>query len=1325
MTSPPPDTTPPSAVGTLVVGSPTPTSLTVTWTAVGDDGGSGTATTYDLRYSTSAITAGNFASATVVTGEPAPHVAGTAESMTVSGLSSSTTYYFALKVADEVPNWSLISNLPSETTEVTPPPPPPPVSPPVAGFAGTPPMGEAPLPVSFTDQSTNSPTSWAWSFGDGGTSTVPNPSHTYAAAGAYTVTLTATNARGSDPETKADYITVTAAPPPAPTAAFTGTPTSGTAFVHVTFTDQSTNSPTSWAWSFGDGGVSTARNPSHTYATVGSYSVTLTAANAGGSDVETKQNYITVFAAPPPAPDAAFAASAVSGVAPLPVSFTDQSTNSPTNWAWSFGDGGTSTVRNPSHTYAAPGSYTVTLTAANSGGFDAETKTNYIMVSAPPPPPPVAAFNGVPTSGSAPLTVAFTDESANQPTSWVWNFGDDGTSTEQDPNHTYSTAGAYSVTLTTTNAGGSHTVTYHGYITVTALPPPPPPPPPPVADFTGQMRAGAAPLTVIFADRSTNSPTSWAWSFGDGGTATTQNPSHTYLAAGNFTVSLTAGNAGGTNTKTSVEYVTVSAPPPLPDTTPPADITTLAVGSSTQAAATLTWTAVGDDGDSGVAESYDLRYSTSNITPGNFSTATAVVGEGAPVPPGQVDTFTVTGLAAGTAYYFAIKVSDEVGNWSGLSNVARGATEPAADVESPATVPDLATISTTSATATLSWTSAGDDGDSGRASVYDLRFSTVEITEENWDAASQVDGEPAPRTAGKSETCVVSGLVGETTYFFVLKVGDEVPNWSGLSNVATGVTQPAPDTVPPDAVTTLEVSSVTSTTATLTWTAVGDDGNTGTAASYDLRYATSPIDPASFASAMPAMGELSPKISGTLESMTVGGLSAGTTYYFALRVADEVSNWSDLSNVPMRATQPVLDTVPPAAVVTLVVASATQTATTLAWAATGDDGNVGTATTYDVRYSVANISRGNFDSASQAEGEPTPSAAGQVQTFVIGGLDPGTRYYFAMKVADEVGNWSGLSKVVNVRTPSTIEVPSPAAITELWITDVGVGTTQLALRHPGTVALGAPVDHYQARVAEVPLDEETWDSSVLVSAPDPGPVGTEVEWLIAGLEPAHTYYLAMRVYDIDGRASGLSPVIQIQTEGGDLAPPDPPGQPSASWNADGTRLTLEWSPAVDSRVTGYALYAQGPDGVWFRYRSEVLPTPSCELDRPDPAIVRLLAVKSVTASGVESALSDPADLYPEAWEIEGPFPHPVTDACTVRISVPVGFPADGVLRVEILSIEGASEAVLHDGPVRAASVVECHWDRRIVGGKAAPPGYHYLLCTGGGYRTLRTIYVAP
>jgi PKD repeat protein len=349
-------------------------------------------------------------------------------------------------------------------------------TPPVANFAGTPTSGSAPLTVTFTDTSTNSPTSWAWSFGDGTTSPVKSPSHTYSAAGTYTVALTATNAGGSNTLTKTNFITVTVPATTPPVAGFTGTPTSGSAPLTATFTDTSANSPTSWTWSFGDGATSTVKSPSHTYSAAGTYTVALTATNAGGSNTSTRTNFITVTAPTPTPPVASFTGTPTSGSAPLSVTFTDTSTNSPTSWAWSFGDGGTTNAKSPTHTYSTAGTYTVTLTATNAGGSTTMTKTNFITVTAPIPTPaptptpvlPRASFTATPVSGAPTLLVTFTDTSTGKPTGWSWDFGDgSGVDTiNQNPSHSYTTVGTYTVTLTVKNAQGSSKVIKKNYIRV-------------------------------------------------------------------------------------------------------------------------------------------------------------------------------------------------------------------------------------------------------------------------------------------------------------------------------------------------------------------------------------------------------------------------------------------------------------------------------------------------------------------------------------------------------------------------------------------------------------------------------------------------------------------------------------------------------------------------------------------------------------------------------------------------------------------------------------------------------------------------------------------
>ncbi|WP_440945538.1 PKD domain-containing protein [Methanosarcina sp. T3] len=248
-------------------------------------------------------------------------------------------------------------------------------------------------------------------------------------------------------------------------------------------------------------------------------------------------------------PVAAFSASPVSGNAPLNVVFTDTSTNSPTAWKWNFGDGTTSTAKNPTHTYSSAGSYTVTLTASNTAGSNTVTKSSYIKVTAASSQKPVANFSSSVTSGSVPLNIVFTDTSANSPTAWEWNFGDGTTSTAKNPTHTYSSAGNYSITLKATNSAGSSTVTKWLIRTgartmqfdveeVNAVQKP-------VANFSSSVTSGSVPLNIVFTDTSANSPTAWEWNFGDGTTSTAKNPTHTYSSAGNYSITLKATNSAG------------------------------------------------------------------------------------------------------------------------------------------------------------------------------------------------------------------------------------------------------------------------------------------------------------------------------------------------------------------------------------------------------------------------------------------------------------------------------------------------------------------------------------------------------------------------------------------------------------------------------------------------------------------------------------------------------------------------------------------------------------------------------------------------------------
>ena len=411
---------------------------------------------------------------------------------------------------------------------------------PTADFEGTPTTGDAPLTVAFTDLSVDTVNTWSWEFGDGGTSTDQNPSHEYVDPGDYSVTLIVTGPGGSDTLIKTNYITATY---PTPTADFEGTPTSGDIPLSVAFTDLSIDSVNTWLWDFGDGDTSGDQNPSHDYITPGDFSVTLTVTGPGGSDTLTKTNYIT---ATYPAPTADFEGTPTTGDAPLMVAFTDLSVDTVNTWLWEFGDGDTSTDQNPSHEYLNPGDFTVTLTVTGPGGSDTLVKTNYITASYPEP---TADFEGTPTNGNAPLEVTFTDLSVDSVDSWVWDFGDGGTSTLQNPLYTYTDAGTYDVSLTVGGPGGSDDMVKVDYISVFVNAP--------IANFEGSPTTGQAPLLVNFTDLSTGDIDAWSWDFGDSGSSTDQNPSHEYLSSGNFTVSLTVTGPGGSTTEIKTDYILI------------------------------------------------------------------------------------------------------------------------------------------------------------------------------------------------------------------------------------------------------------------------------------------------------------------------------------------------------------------------------------------------------------------------------------------------------------------------------------------------------------------------------------------------------------------------------------------------------------------------------------------------------------------------------------------------------------------------------------------------------------------------------------------------
>ena len=390
------------------------------------------------------------------------------------------------------------------------------------------------LTTSFANNSIGA-VAYLWDFGDGNNSTEANPVHDYATDGVYTVKLIATNAEGSNAAVR----TVQAGVAPPIAVDFNANASSGCTPLTVEFADASVGTGLTYLWSFpgGNPATSTLPNPTVTYESGGTFNASLLISDGFSSDFILKSALITVASAP----EAAFTANAApNGL----VSFNNTSSNAD-SYLWSFGDGTISTEASPTHTYTNEGDFDVTLFVSNTCGTDTFTQSVTVYL------PPTAGFSADITLGCAPMTVQFTNQSSANVTDFNWSFpgGNPATSTDPNPSVAYQTPGIYSVLLNVNSPGGSAIAALVDGIIVNR---------PPSAGFT----FNADTTTVVFTNTSQDAAT-YNWNFGDGATSTEANPTHTYAAPGNYTVTLTAENDCGQTTAVQTVMATSGTNVPL------------------------------------------------------------------------------------------------------------------------------------------------------------------------------------------------------------------------------------------------------------------------------------------------------------------------------------------------------------------------------------------------------------------------------------------------------------------------------------------------------------------------------------------------------------------------------------------------------------------------------------------------------------------------------------------------------------------------------------------------------------------------------------------
>ncbi len=376
-------------------------------------------------------------------------------------------------------------------------------------------------PVVFTDASTvltGSISNWDWSFGDGNSSTAQSPSHLYTGANQYTVTLVVT----TDSNCVASATqNATVHPVPVPDFSVLNS--------CLTITSQfndlgsiSSGSITSHNWDFGDGNTSSQVNPTNLYTTPGTYTVKLIT-TSNNSCVDSITHPVTIH--PIPVPDFSFTDTCQG----MTVAFNDLSSVSSgaiSAWDWNFGDNTNSVAQSPAHAFAQPGTFNVQLKVTSDN--NCSDSVTY----------PVTAYP-VPVSDFTFTNVCFPNQNTYTNTSTVvsgsivlsdWNFGDGTTSSLQNPSVTYAAPGIYNVVLISeTNTGCRDTVAHSVELYDT-----------PVADFSATTPCIGNATQFTDLSTPTGLATTFNWLFGDGNSATSQNPSQVYASAGNYNVQLIA-----------------------------------------------------------------------------------------------------------------------------------------------------------------------------------------------------------------------------------------------------------------------------------------------------------------------------------------------------------------------------------------------------------------------------------------------------------------------------------------------------------------------------------------------------------------------------------------------------------------------------------------------------------------------------------------------------------------------------------------------------------------------------------------------------------------
>lgn len=346
-------------------------------------------------------------------------------------------------------------------------------------------------------------------------------------------------------------------------------------------------------------------------------------------------------------------------------------------------------------------------------------------------------------------------------------------------------------------------------------------------------------------------------------------------------------------------------------TTMPSAITDLSASTGGDDEILLTWTAPGEDGTTGTAASYIIKFATFQFTDQqSFDDAMTYQQEWVPLPAGGREERTMGGLPAKTTYYAAIEAKNSIGNQGSLSNLNKNSAW-VEDQTPPAPITDLVVATGEyGGQLNLSWTAPGDNGIEGKATAYVVKYSLSQFTDQaSFDNADTYEQSWQPEISGSRENRTLKGLMGGKTYYVAVEAVDEVGLQASLSSTDSNNAFVAEDTEPPAAIIDLVASTGGNEgEIILTWTAPGNDGTTGRASEYDVRYSTAQIaNDADFNLAERVSNVPSPQPAGTEETLAVRELAGNVVYYFRIKTVDMSDNWSALSNQASAGTKAIKD----------------------------------------------------------------------------------------------------------------------------------------------------------------------------------------------------------------------------------------------------------------------------------------------------------------------------------------------------------------------------------------------------------------------------------